>query len=566
MKLSDLSNLLDPVILDRGRKYLLAGNVLLVEEVGNLIFRAEVRGGELYEVYVELDEDDSVLSLECECPYDYGPICKHQAAVLLKLLECTSVLPKSGESNLPQGSHQELRQLLEAESKGSLITLILSLTADSDAIEQQVRLYVSKTQGNDMVEECRKLIRTYMNNYVDNDDFITWKNVGKAIKGAELALEKAREAADDANLIEAVRIYLCILEEMTEMLQVADDSNGTVGVVIEECLEHMQELTIDSDHIQKGDREVLFRLILEASMKSHFKGWPDWQLALLANASHLAVDVKLRKEWNDHVSRMVSEKSGDAWSDNYFVERVALMQYYLIQTYESGDQASEFLNHHLHFSSFREIAIRDALENGSYDVVIQLAEEGEAQDDVKGLLGLVKRWKQYRFQAYRGSGQIDLLRKLGEVLVLDGDYSYYKEIKDTYPAEEWSAVYRNIMQKLEKKTWHSAIYSRILVEEKETALLLEYVRKRPSMIVDFYPYLNEQFSEQVKELFREYILEQATQSSTRKHYQNICRILRILQKAGGNEESKHIVNTLLAKYPNKSAFRDELMKLQNNKR
>ena len=73
----------------------MSGQVILVDEVSNLVFRAEVEGSEVYEVYVELDEEDTVLSSECDCPYDNGPVCKHLAAVLLKLSDSMTPLRKS---------------------------------------------------------------------------------------------------------------------------------------------------------------------------------------------------------------------------------------------------------------------------------------------------------------------------------------------------------------------------------------------------------------------------------------------------------------------------------------
>lgn len=201
-------------------------------------------------------------------------------------------------------------------------------------------------------------------------------------------------------------------------------------------------------------------------------------------------------------------------------------------------------------------------DNGNFEEVIRLAEEGEERDEANGLRGLVIQWKKYRFEAYQHTGQIESLRKLGEELVLGGEFAYYNKIKDTHPTEEWPPVYKNIVQKFEEKGgWYGDTYTQILLEEQDTATLLEYVAKKPDRIEEFYPYLKDRFPEQVKELFRAHIVAKAEQSSTRKQYWNVCRILRILQKVSGMEPAVEIVNMLLAKYPKRSAFRDELMKL-----
>jgi hypothetical protein len=43
--------------------------------------------------------------------------------------------------------------------------------------------------------------------------------------------------------------------------------------------------------------------------------------------------------------------------------------------------------------------------------------------------------------------------------------------------------------------------------------------------------------------------------------ENVCRVIFLLQQAGGVDAALQIVLPLLAKYPKKPAFRDELMKL-----
>ncbi|MGO0063459.1 SWIM zinc finger family protein [Brevibacillus fluminis] len=562
MKLSNLNNFIDPVILERGQEYIFGGHVLSIEETGDLVFRAEVQGSERYEVYVELTNDGTVLSTECDCPYDYGPVCKHQAAVLLRLRDDKAGLATSKKSELPMSQHKNLRKLLEAENKKSLIDIILSLASDDESVEQRIKCKVSRAGGKNVLGEYRKLIRSHMKSYADKHGFISWRNVTGAVKGAELVAEKAREAAENTDWIGAVRINLCILEEMVDMVQMADDSGGIVGFIIDESLERIHELTSASEFIPQADHKTLFHLLLEESKQSRFDGWPDFQLALLGHASNVATNSDLRKEWDEHASRMSKEQKGSSWDKNYFAEQIALMRYRHMQENAGEKRASEYLYDQLHFSEFREMAIQHALNSGNFTEVIQLAEAGEKSDEAKGLPGLVKQWKKYRFEAYQRSGQIEQLRELGEELVLDGEYPCYQKIKDTYSPVDWPPVYKKLMQSLAKKGgWNDDVYTRILLEEHDTELLLEYVAKRPDRIEEYYPYLMEQFPEQVKELFGAFIAAKAEQASNRKQYWNVCRIIRLLEKAGGKVEAVEIANTLLGKYPNRSAFKDELMKL-----
>jgi hypothetical protein len=454
-----------------------------------------------------------------------------------------------------------LKQLLEAENKENLIQLLLSMAADSDVVEKRIHLHLSKAGGIEELEECRKLIRSYVDIYADDHGFVNWRNVNKAVEGAEIAAEKACAAFDNSEWVRAVEIYLTIVEEMIDLLHAADDSSGRVGGVIEESLARIREVTMQADRISQTDRNRIFQLLLEGSKQSRYKGWTDWQLALLEMASHLALTADFRQKWQQHAAELYVEQGGDTSSNNYFDEKVALMRYHLIRSYDGNDQACDFLSRHLYFSSFREMAIRDALQNDCFEEVIRLTEEGEAQDQAKGLRGLVSGWKKYRYEAYSRSSQIELQRKLGVELILDGEFSYYKPVKNLYPPDEWTLVYGDMRQKLENNQRPGKIYTLILVEEKEYTRLLAHIRKQPSSIEEFHSLLYPYYPQEVKSLFLAYIETKAERSANRKDYADVCRIIRMLQKAGGKEEALQVVRLLLAKYPKKPAFQDELMKI-----
>lgn len=72
---------IDRKILDRGFDYYENDNVNQVENLGKGEFQAVVQGTEEYEVYITI-ENGTVTEHSCECPYDWGDICKHEVAVL----------------------------------------------------------------------------------------------------------------------------------------------------------------------------------------------------------------------------------------------------------------------------------------------------------------------------------------------------------------------------------------------------------------------------------------------------------------------------------------------------
>lgn len=559
MHLNDVEIEIDSVILDRGREYLLSGCVRSLEKVRERTYRARVEGSELYEVIVELDKSDIVRSLECDCPYDFGPVCKHMAAVLLMIRNEGQFQPTSASGNGTVNSANNLKELLLGQSKERLIDLILSMAADSEVVERRVQLHVSDGDGHEQLAECRDLIQSYIAAYSDHHGFVNYRSVGRAVEGAEVVAEKAREAADGGDWMQAVRMNFCVLEEMLDLLQAADDSDGTIGGVIEESLERVQEIASNAHQMPEQQMSVLFRMLVEESGDSRLGGWSDWQLTLLRCASQMAVTADLRDEWERHVARISSRQSGGSWSRDYFAEDVAMMRYEFICNQEGDAEAAEFLQRHLHFPDFRKLAIQAALEQCRYDDAMRLAQEGETADHARGLPGLVKQWKELRYEACERGGMLELRREIGKELVQTGDYSYYKRIKDSYPSEQWPAVYADILNGLEGTNRYEEVYTRILVEESETERLLAYVKLRPGRIEEFHRYLMPGYRAEVIGLFQAHIESTATHASARTHYQNVCRIIRMLQQAGGREEALQIARLLLDKYPRKPAFREELL-------
>ncbi|MGI9035480.1 MAG: SWIM zinc finger family protein [Pyrinomonadaceae bacterium] len=80
MNLNNFEIEVERKIVERGRDYYQNGDVKKLEKVGENEFSAIVFGTEKYSVYVKTN-DDAIIEHECDCPYDYGNVCKHKVVV-----------------------------------------------------------------------------------------------------------------------------------------------------------------------------------------------------------------------------------------------------------------------------------------------------------------------------------------------------------------------------------------------------------------------------------------------------------------------------------------------------
>ncbi|MEP6925864.1 MAG: SWIM zinc finger family protein [Pyrinomonadaceae bacterium] len=113
LTLDNFETLIEPKILERGADYFKSGSVLKIQKVADGEFSAWVMGSRDYNVLVKLD-GTKVVNYECDCPYDWGDICKHVAAVLYHfknkgVKSAESGLSRELDSLLTNLSNQDLR-------------------------------------------------------------------------------------------------------------------------------------------------------------------------------------------------------------------------------------------------------------------------------------------------------------------------------------------------------------------------------------------------------------------------------------------------------------------------
>lgn len=562
MKLNQIENIIEPIILERGEVYRENGHILSINEIKPRIYHAEVEGSELYDVEIQLNSRGEVIYTLCECPYDKGPICKHAAAVLLEIRDEFSSKEKVQSSPKNNSAPKKnIADQLSKLSKDELITLLVNFSNEIEEVEQALSLKFIDVDNKEGLNQYKKIIRSSIKQSSDRHGFVAYRNVPSAITGAGKIMEKAEEALESGHYLRAVEISFCIMHEMGDLLQSCDDSDGYVGGLIEECLNVVNSTACQFEYCSVKDRPVLFQLILKEVLHPSLEGWNEWQLSLMESAIYLITNVAEKDLWSKLIERLESHER-----NNYFSEEAAKLRYQVIQKLEGDSQALMFLQDHLDITAFRKMAIETAIKNLQFDKALELAVQGEQKDVSKGYAGLVNQWKKYRYEIYELTHQVGHQLELAKEFALSGDYSYYLRLKELYSKDEWEAAYEGILDKLEmnsNRNWTTAsLYTRVLVEEKETLRLLKYVHKHKQTLIDYYPHLIGEHAEEVFLLFTQVISEETAQSSNRNQYRRVCGIIRHLIKAGGGVHAKRIIEQLCLTYRNRPALMDEFQKIK----
>ncbi|GEL78732.1 hypothetical protein [Tenuibacillus multivorans] len=316
-----------------------------------------------------------------------------------------------------------------------------------------------------------------------------------------MTLQKAREQIKNGQEKTAVDLGLTVLPMVVDMLQFTDDSGGEVGLTIEESFNIINDALASSiKKIDLGTQEKLFQAIMKEATHKRYEGWDEWRIRLMESCIIFCHNESIREQLENHIQKLTKQYSKGSWYERYQVTNLKQLQLQIIELFDNSQKAIEFIHEYIESSPFREKAVNDYLEKEDYQKVVELCEAGIEHD--QQYRGLVKKWKEYQLRAYEGLGDLEQQQKIALKLLYGGDFSYYKTLKQLYQPDEWQEILTKILTKFEKQHFVPVIYTDILIEEKRYEKLLNYCKEDLHSIRLFYPYLIEDFHDEVENLYR----------------------------------------------------------------
>jgi len=571
ISLSEFESGIDSQIVSRGQDYFSNGAVSGLRQITDDTWAAYVDGTEKYKVSVILKGDD-IIDYSCSCPYDLGPVCKHTVAVLYELRgrpDCQDKefkkAEKSSKAKLETALPQEsLEQILSYMPRKSLEAVILEYAGREPEIMDYIFAKKALNASASDKEQYRKIIKDSINAAKDRHGFIGYWQASKAVKGAEMAIDKAKEFISRSNAKRALPIYQCVLEEMVPLLQNADDSNGEIGSAIEQAFEGLSICA----RLAKGElRKKLFDYFFEEFEHKRYDGWSDWKWNFLEMAAQMAADSNEQERLFKKLDQSIKTvgKSKDDWSARYDIETVLRIKLTLLERLGADKEVEDFLQAHIRYPAIRQRAIEKAFEHKDFVLVKKLSQEGERSSKEQNLPGMVNTWRAWMLKASEAERNIPEIKKYTLPLFLDtGDFDYYKRYKRCFSDSEWKEeVERVINLSGEAKGYCQDTTAQIFIQEQRWRDLLTYAQKNlSSYILEFHgKYLTPRFPQEMAVMYEKVITEELAPEAGRSNYKRVCQFLRRMKKVDAHERVKALVEELSYKYKNRPAFLEEMKRV-----
>ena len=552
MNINNFMQYIDQNILDRGYDYYNNGNIIDVYEDDYNKYIFEIEGSEDYEVTVEIDDDGGVIDSYCDCPYNFGPVCKHEAAAYFQLLKIIN--DKNNNEKAKKGSKkkQSINETLNNLSKEELIDIIIDVTKKDKTLKNNILFRYSKNDDQTETKNCKKLISSIVKKYTGRDGFVPYMETGDFVSEFEELLEKITYTE---NKVLALDMAILVLEEGIEAFQYADDSDGEIGSLVDDIIALINNIVIDNVNFDISVRGKLFEKLLNFSGNKIFDGWDDFEIEILDICFKFIDNKIFRDKLISKIESLIKENPNDGYRD-YENESMLKILFNIIREYGTKEEEEEFINNNLEYKYFKEILINSYINKEDYNKVIELCLKAEKEDERYS--GLVLQWKKIRYTAYEKLSFKEEQIKLAKELLLDNEFEYYKKLKGLVDNKE--IFYNDIKKELKRNA--KGMYIELIVQEKDLDAIMDFVKETPGYIETYAEILVNKFKDEVIDIYSEFIKKQASCVSDRKAYQGVCGIIKRYKKIAGEENAEKIINEFKILYKKRPAFIDELSKVK----
>jgi len=555
---------IDETILKRGLQYFKNGHVHEPIEISLGIYEAIVEGSQDYTVQLTL-KNGVITEYICDCPYDFGPVCKHVAAVIFYLqqdeLELNKKTKKTKAGRTPKAAKrktiaQQVDELLEKATHEELKQFIKENTTQNIPFRNLFLSSFAQHNSDESKELYTKQVKSILKMASDKHGFIDWSASRLVSNTVYNLLESAQKQIENQNFKSAFYICTAVMEQMAKALQYADDSYGNIGDCVDAAYEMLH--TIALEQTTEEIRKLIIEYCFTAFDKQIYSDW-DWHIGVLRLASLL-----LKTE--DETERIFDQIEKAQRSD-YEREEAQSIKYEILLKTKGENAAEKYLEQNITNSNLRREAIKKSLEKKNYEKAISIAKDG-INYDKKDKPGLVIEWYDWLLKIAQAQNNTDKIIEYARFLFINNfrhEQDYYEILKQHVKPEKWVAFLEDVIQDITaKKRWlDTGLIADIFIKEEWWDRLLELVKKSPNLYtIDHYEkYLSKKYPNEIVELYADGITGYLKNSVGRKHYQNACRYIRKIIKLGARDKANEIISYLRTEYPKRKALMDELNKV-----
>lgn len=530
-------------IVQRGREYYRNGHITSLELLKNGCFDAEVEGSDDdYNVSVEVNpKTNKIVRCYCDCPYDYGDICKHIAAVLLAIREGDFQKKTVSSVNTKE---PDFREVILTADETRLRQFVLECAGQDENFRSRLlAAFASLPEDRTLEEIKRKLDKAVSKLQRD-----TYRYDNSMEYDFQETVEEILSSLDDYSRngyhLLVFKAAICVIQAINEVIGEIYECSSEIFDLQYDSRDRLRQSAerIDENGSEQEQKELCAFGLAEANDCGEYR---ETVLKAVIPCGIRWMPVQL-----------------DAAIERLFAGQSIDLDFYLeyIRTYKGETEYVNYLSSHLGIDRARFLMVRYDLEHGEFEKAEILCMERLKNEQYPYSR---RQWREQLYEVYEAAGNTGKAAKTAKQLLLDGDGKYYDILKNLLvQTETWEEAYEPLMNELLQKLTDHLLFD-ILLKEKEYRILLDRIETTSgNAIFQYGPKIAEEFPEEVAMIYRAKIGELAEQASDRKSYQEICRHMKELAKFSGTESLRGMIADFRIRYKRRPAFMEELTKVE----
>jgi hypothetical protein len=352
-----------------------------------------------------------------------------------------------------------------------------------------------------------------------------------------------------------------------------DDSSGECSGAIDDAFLRIENILIRKQ-VSNDLIERIFNWLYEQVQNSNYRNYGlDDRLEPLFFET--AVSLKqMDKAYKFIDSKIDESDKEDTWSKNYYLQNYLGQKINLLQSEGRKAEADHIIDSYLHFETFRQTRVKQALSINNFGKAEKLILEGIkiAQEDNAD--GIVHQWKDQLLELYKQNNQSSKYNILARELFIENtsDIKYFRLYKRTSAKEDWQKNRDKLIAelKLKKQDYYSGVstddLAKIYIEEQMIDELFTIVCSSNSIhtIIRYTNHLKTKYPAELLDYYKSAIEIQACQTGRNIYVQLVEYLRQMAKLKGGLSAAKALKNLLLNKYKNRRAMKEEFEKLNWN--
>lgn len=563
-------------LIKKAETFLRQGKVDELEETKPGQWIAFVRDQKDCDVQIRLT-GNAVSDCSCDCGAETMP-CEHAAAVLLTLRDRLAGLPanparkaKIAAAKKPVRKKKEtFDDILNRVSHDELKVFLKEAFGRQRDFRNMFMARFAEPDDAVGKEGYAKLVKNILRSGVSRWGYIDGRGMRKITKPTNELIKQAQRQIDKKQFLGPVQFAQALVEAVSDRFATDHDGSGFLQGLIHQGNQFFQ-ITFESPFAAQPLKNELWDYLLDQCSIPKYLDYggtfhQEMMQMLIAYAQPGEPEARLHTMLDNQLAQMASGNRADF---TYTFRRKYWLGWKinLYRQLERTKEANALIDANLNVPEFRQIKVDIAIEAKRWDEAIALIRDGIGLAQQEKIPGVVLQWKKQMLRIAQLQNDLTQIRALGLELLRTDRYrlEYFKIIKTSYPAAEWPAVARGIINELSSRDYIAEYLLPLLEEEQDWPGMLACIRKevRLDMLLRYEAILLEHFPAITEMLYMTWLRQTADRASNRDEYKQVVALMQNLTKyPNGKENVALLLREFKERFGRRPAMLDEMKKVK----